>query len=137
MWMDTVFERFVEQSPCSVMTRATLENLFADSFLDQLFQQHAQVQYQKDLASSTVTALLTQVGLRYRPSVRSAYARTDGIPTTLKSVYEKLQHVEVAVCQELVRQTADRARDVLACWPQAFRRPRPGRARLLAPGVPP
>ena len=121
MWMDTVLDRFVEQSPFSVMTRATLENLFADTFLDQLFQDYAQVQYHKQLAFSTVTTLLTQVVLRYRPSLRSAYQRTEGVPATLKAVYEKAQHVETCVCQELVRQTADRAHGVLACWPQALR----------------
>ncbi len=124
MWMDTVFERFVEQSPFSVMTHVTLENLFADSFLDQLFAEQAQVQYHKQLAFSTITTLLTQVVLRLRPSVRDAYRRTPGIPATLKAVYEKLQHVELPVCEELVRQTADRARGVLDCWPQA-RRPDP------------
>jgi hypothetical protein len=121
MWMDTVFERFVEQSPFSVMTRAALENLFADSFLDQLFHDHARVQYHKELAFSTTTDLLTQVVLRYRPSLRSAYRRTDGVPTTLKSVYLKLQAVEADVCHELVRQTAERARHILDCWPQATR----------------
>jgi hypothetical protein len=121
MWMDTVFERFVEQSPFSVMTRATLENLFADSFLDQLFEEQAQVQYHRQLAFSTVTTLLTQVVLRFRPSLRDAYRRTPDLPATLKAVYEKLQHVELLVCQELVRQTADRARGVLDCWPPALR----------------
>ena len=61
MWMDQVFERFVEQSPFSVMTRATLEHLFADSFLDQVFHENAEAQYEKALAFSTVATLLTQV----------------------------------------------------------------------------
>jgi len=119
MWMETVFERFVEQSPFSVMTRATFENLLSDSFLDELFEEHAQVQYHKQLAFSTVTSLLTAVVLRYRPSVRSAYVHHADPEATLKAVYEKLQQVETGVCQELVRQTADRARYVLACWPPA------------------
>jgi hypothetical protein len=122
MWMDQVFERFVERSPFSVMTRATLEHLFADSFLDQVFHENAQAQYQKELAFSAVATLLTQVVLRYRPSVRSAYERSDGpLPATLKSVYEKLQRVEAVVCQELLRQTAARADSVIACWPEALR----------------
>jgi IS4 transposase len=124
MWMAEVFERFVQHSPFSVMTRATLEHLFSDSFLDQVFADYAQVQYQKELAFSTVTSLLTQVVLRYRPSLRSAYARSEGVPATLKSVYEKLQHVEPVVCQALVEQTAHRAQQVLDNWPQA-RRPDP------------
>lgn len=121
MWMDEVFERFVQQSPLSVMTRATLEHLFHDSFLDRVFAENARVQYQKELPFATVTTLLTQVVLRYRPSVRSAYGRAGAVPVTLKSVYEKLRRVELAVSEALVTQVADRAAQVLACWPAAAR----------------
>lgn len=133
MWMDEVFERFAQQSPFSVMTRASLEHLFADAFLDQLFAEHAQVQYHRELTFATVTSLLTQVVLRYRPSVRSAYRRTPGVPATLKSVYEKLKRVEPAVCSALVEQTAGRAGQILDCWPRATRPdPVPGlRLRIL------
>jgi hypothetical protein len=119
MWYDEVFRRFVEQSPFCVMLRATLEHLFADSFLDDLFAQQAQVQYHRELAFSTVASLLSQVVLRVHPSVRSAYRKRPDVPVTLKAVYEKLQRVEPAVCQALVRAVADRAADVLACWPAA------------------
>jgi hypothetical protein len=133
MWMDEVFERFCEGSPFSVMTRATLEHLFADSFLDSVFDDHAQVQYTKELAFSTVASLLTQVVLRFRPTVRNAYLRQGDVNATLKSVYEKLQHVETAVCEALVEQTASRACEILACWPAALRAdPVPGlRTRIL------
>ena len=133
MWMDEVFERFATQSPFSVMTRATLEHLFADSFLDRVFDDHAQVQYTKELAFSTVASLLTQVVLRFRPTVRNAYLRQGDVNATLKSVYAKLQHVETAVCEALVEQTASRAEAILACWPAALRAdPVPGlRTRIL------
>lgn len=121
MWLDEVFDRFAEKSPFSVMTRATLEHLFADSFLDQVFEENAQVQYEKALAFSTVASLLTQVVLRYRPSVRNAYQRREDVPATLKSVYLKLQGVEPAVCEALVHQTSLRAEQVLACFPNAAR----------------
>lgn len=134
MWMEQVFERFVQQSPFSVMTRATLEHLFHDSFLDQLFHDHAEDQYQRERTFSAVASLLTQVVLRCRPSVRDAYRRREvALPATLKSVYEKLKRVEPTVCQELVRQTAERAQTVLRCWPQTLRPdPIPGlRLRVL------
>jgi hypothetical protein len=120
-WMDEVFGRFCEGSPFSVMTRATLENLFADSFLDKAFDDYAEVQYTKELAFSTVASLLTQVVLRHRPSVRNAHLRHGHVEANLKSAYEKLQHVGAAVCEALVHQTADRARQVLDCWPTALR----------------
>jgi Transposase DDE domain len=133
MWMDEVFERFCEKSPFSVMARAALEHLFADPFLDEVFEGHAQAQYTKDLAFSAVASLLTQVVLRCRPSVRNAYLRRGGVGATLKCVYEKLQRVEPAVCEALVRHTADRAGEVLARWPLALRPdPVPGlRLRVL------
>lgn len=133
LWMDEVFGRFCEGSPFSVMTRATLEHLFADSFLDKVFDDHAQVQYAKELAFSTVATLLTQVVLRHRPSVRNAYCRHGHVEVNLKSVYEKLQNVETAVCEALVHQTAARARQVLDCWPAALRAdPVPGlRLKIL------
>ena len=104
------------------MTRATLEHLFADSFLDEVFRDHAEGQYERELPFSAVAGLPTQVVLRSRPSVRDAYRRHEAaLPATLKSVYEKLKGVEPAVCQELVRQTAQRAEAVLNCWPEALR----------------
>lgn len=132
-WMDIVLGRFVEGSPFSVMARATLESLFHDSFLDRVFDENAEAQYTRELTFSAVASLLTQVVLRARPSVRNAYERAGGLDATLKSVYEKLKNVETPVCQELVRQTARRAEEVLACWPEALRPdPVPGlRARVL------
>jgi hypothetical protein len=133
MWMDEVFERFTQQSPFSVMTRATLEHLFADDLLNQVFDDHATTQYQRQLTFATVTTLLTQVVLRHRPSVRNAYRRAGDVGASLKAVYEKLQHVETAVSSALVEQVADRAQAVLGHWPASTRPdPVPGlRLRIL------
>jgi hypothetical protein len=118
---DAVFQRFVEQAPCCVMMRAALEHLFADSFLDQLFEDHAQVQYHRELAFSTIASLLTEVVLRVRPSLCNAYRNRSDVPATLKSVYEKLKNVEPALCQALVERTAQRCTSLLEQWPQARR----------------
>lgn len=133
MWYEEVFERFVKASPFCVMARASLEHLFADRFLDELFAQHAQQQYHKELAFSAVASLLSQVVLRVHPSLRSAYRKRDDIPVTLKAVYEKLQHVEPTLCQALVQAVARRAAAILDCWPAAQRPdPVPGlRLRVL------
>jgi hypothetical protein len=133
MWMDEVFARFLKQSPFSVMTRATLEHLFTHDFLNQVFRDHAQLQEQRQLTFATITTLLTQVVLRYRPSVRNAYLRTPHVGATLKAVYEKLQHVETRVGAALVHQVAARAQQVLDGWPTVQRPdPVPGlRLRIL------
>jgi IS4 transposase len=119
MWFDVVAERFAEQSPCCLMLRATLEHVFPDSFLNSVFADHAQVQYQKQLLFSTVASLLTEVVFRVRPSIRNAFLQRDDLEATLKSTYEKLQHTETAVCEALVDQTAQRCHGVLDHLPDA------------------
>jgi len=159
MWYDIVAERFAEQSPCCLMLRATLEHVFPDSFLDSVFDEHAQVQYQKDLLFSTVASLLTEVVLRVRPSLRNAYqerfppalqeqthqaAQPASLSqdqqegprlATLKSVYEKLQHTETGVCEALVAQTAGRCGALLDQFPAAANpQPIPGLHLRLCDG---
>ncbi len=123
MILDPVFERFVNQSPLSVMARATLENVLPAGALDDLFERTAQQGYTRELHFSTIVELMGLVVGGTVPHVQSAYKRlSDQIPVTLKSVYEKLQHIELRVSAELVRFTAARCQPVIqelagACQP--------------------
>jgi hypothetical protein len=119
MLFDPVFARFVERAPICVMLRASLEHLFAAEALDALFERTAQVQSTRELTFSSIATLLCQVVLRVKPSVHAAYRDHPKLPATVKSVYEKLQHVETAVSTALVEDTARRAGLVLDCWPHA------------------
>ena len=49
------FERFVEESPISVMVRGVLENAFHPDQVDALFERTAQSQYTRDLLFSSLT----------------------------------------------------------------------------------
>ena len=123
MILDPVFERFVKDSPLSVMARATLENVLPASALDDLFERTAQTGYTRELLFSTLVDLMGLVVCGSAKNVQAAFQRlAEGIPVTLKSVYEKLQHVEPAVSAALVRFTAARCRDLVrelggACRP--------------------
>lgn len=121
MIADEIFLRFQEQAPFTVMFRATAEHLLADSALDTLFEQTAQVQYTKDLTFAALARLFTRVVLRTHPSVRAAYRQGERLPVSLAAVYDKLQQVETAVSMALVEHVAGRAAAVLACWPAARR----------------
>ena len=57
MLLGSIFEKFVARSPVSVMVRGTLEYALQPKFLDDLFQQHAEVQYTRTLLFSTVVDL--------------------------------------------------------------------------------
>ena len=102
-----VFERFVQNSPLSVMVRGTLERVLGADQLDQFYERTANTQYTRELLFSTVYDLMSDVVFRYQPSVRAAYrARAPEMATSLTSVYNKLSGLETHTSSELVRYSA-------------------------------
>lgn len=123
MILGTVFEQFVNKSPISVMARATVEHALCASALDEVFDRTAERGYTKDLLFSTTVDLTSLVVCGKAIHVQSAFQQIrDRVPVTLKSVYEKLQHIETGVSATLVNHVAGRCRGVIdelggACQP--------------------
>ena len=123
MILGPVFEQFVNESPLSVMSRATIEYALSASFLDGLFARTAERGYTKELLFSTAVDLMSLVVCGRVPHVQSAYHRIrERVPVTLKCVYEKLQHIETGVSAALVRSVAGRCQGLItalggACQP--------------------
>lgn len=63
MLFDSTFRNYLAQRPAAVMTRATLEHIFAAEAIDELFDRTARRQYTQELTFSTVVALLEAVVL--------------------------------------------------------------------------
>lgn len=59
--LGAVFERFVQQSPVSVMMRGLMERIFEPEALDELFEATAQEQYTRELLFSSVVNLMSLV----------------------------------------------------------------------------
>src|SRR3989304_1860087 len=109
-----VMDRFVEQSPASVMFRGTLENVVTPQLLDEIFAQTAQRQVCGELLFSSVVDLLALVTTGTRKSVNHAYqARKEQFTVSVTSVYNKLNGVETEVSRQMVRQTAERMAEVV------------------------
>ena len=105
--LGTVFERFVEKSPISVMVRATLERVLGADRLDLWYERTAEKQYTRELLFSTVYDLMSQVVFCVQPSVRAAYlAHEADVGTSIVSVYNKLNGLETRTSAELVRYSA-------------------------------
>src|SRR6266567_1240864 len=123
MILGHVFEQFINHSPLSVMSRATLEHALSASALDELFARTAERGYTRELLFSTTVDLMSLVVCGKAPHVQAAYKHLrERIPVTLKSVYEKLQHIETEVSAELVRHVAGRCQGLItelagACQP--------------------
>ena len=104
---DEVLDRFVEQSPTTVMFRGTLENAVTPQLLDEMFAKTAERQYCGELLFSSVVDLLGLVATGIRKSVHDAYrANQERFTVSVTAVYDKLNGVETEVSRQLVRQTA-------------------------------
>jgi hypothetical protein len=106
MFMSDIFQRFVEDSPVSVMAQALLENALPPSIVDALFEQHAQLQYTRDLLFSDVVNLMSLVVCCIHPSINAAFNKmADRLTVTKKAVYDKIDRVETSTSAALVRRT--------------------------------
>ncbi len=111
---DSLFERFVKESPISVMARATAERAFNSEKIDAWFAMNAQVQYNKDLMFSSVFDLMTGVVTCSYPTVHAAYQHSqDEIGVSVKSVYNKLNGIETGTSAGLLRYAADESAPVI------------------------
>jgi hypothetical protein len=114
MLLDPIFAPFVRERPICVLARAVLQRLLDPTRLDALFEGTAQQQYTHELLFSSLVELLGQVVLGLKPSVHAAYqALADQLPVGDQSIYNKLQHVELAVSQALVRDSAAQAAPII------------------------
>ena len=103
----SIFERFVQSSPVTVMVRATMERILSAENLDELFEATAERQYTRELLFSTVVNLMSLVVCNIRPSVNAAYrAFEKQIGVSRVAFYSKLNGIEPQVSQALVRYTA-------------------------------
>jgi hypothetical protein len=67
--ISNIFERFVEQTPLTVMVRAIMARIFATEQLEQLFEETAERQYTRELLFSSVVGIMSLVVCGIYPSV--------------------------------------------------------------------
>jgi hypothetical protein len=109
-----LFKPFIAQRPVCVMARCVLENLLNPRRIDALFERTAKVQYTRELVFSSVVDLMSQVVLGLQPSIHAAYqAQAQELGVSDQAVYDKLNHVELGVSAELVRDSARQAAGVI------------------------
>ena len=114
MLLDEVFEPFLNEAPICVMARGVLQRILNPQHIDHLFAQYARHQYTNELLFSSLVDLMARVVLRQEPSVHAAYRKLeDQLPVSDQSVYNKLQHVELPISAELVRDSARRVAPVI------------------------
>jgi IS4 transposase len=125
--LSPIFEKFVEKSPVSVMARGMMERVLNPDQLDNWFENCSQKQYTKDLLFSTVFDIMSQVVSGSRDSVHAAYqASKEDIGVSVKSLYNKLNGIEINTSAELVRYAAGAVSPVIEGLKGTRRSPLPG-----------
>lgn len=133
MAFSKMLDRFIEQAPVTVMHRILLENLLSPDKLNAIFNEKAEIQYERELLFSTVVEITAQVVTRVSKSTRAAYINSEEeIGVKLTSVYNKLNSIELQTSEAIVRQTASDAMQLIAKCKGKLRPLMPGyRVRIL------
>ena len=112
--LSPVFKPFVEQSPVSVIARATMERVLNPDQLNEWFDSTANQQYTKDLLFSSLFDIMSQVVQGSHRSVHAAYqASKEDICVSITSVYNKLNGIETETSAQLVRYAAGQAAPII------------------------
>ena len=114
MTLSKLLDRFVEQTPVTVMARATIEHALPAEELDALFDKHAERQYTRELLFSSLVDLMGVVVSKIQPSMHAAYQAVKAtLPVTITALYDKLNLLEPGVTSALVSHTAQRLTPVI------------------------
>jgi IS4 transposase len=114
MLFGKIFDRFVANTPVTVMLRGVMERALAPDALDELFADTAETQYTRELLFSTTVELVATVACRSQPSIHAAYQeQKEQIGVSVRALYDKLARTEPALGEELVRHTAKQLKPLL------------------------
>ena len=117
------------------MTRIALDWIIQGTPFDQLFEQTAEGQYTREFTLEHLVLVMLDVVCGHHPSTRSAFRdRQLELIASLSAFYGKLNRMELAVTEEVVRQTARRSRELIAAAGGLLPEPIPGYAARILDG---
>ena len=119
---DVIVERFLAQSPVTVMARLALARAFEHAWVDETFRACRDKQYERELLFSTVVDLMSLVVLGLRPSLHAAAQKSE-IPVSVQSLYRKVNRTEPSVLRALVQGSYRRFAPIRDCLPAANAKP--------------
>jgi hypothetical protein len=133
--LPAILNPFVEGAPAAVMTRIALDWIIDGTPLDQLFREVAEGQYEREFALGHFVQVMLDVACGFRPSPRAAFLRREFQRiASISAFYRKLARMELGITAEVVRSTAQRARQLIAAGGGLLPEPIPGYAARILDG---
>jgi hypothetical protein len=125
----------IKSAPIAVMTRIALDWVIRSTPFDRLFEQTAEDQYTREFTLEHLVLVMLDVVCDHHPSTRAAFRdRQLDLIASLSAFYGKLNRMELAVTEQVVRQTARRSRELIAAAGGLLPEPIPGYAVRLLDG---
>src|SRR5215210_7646582 len=112
--LPAILNPFVQGAPAAVMARIALDWIIDGTPLDQLFEELAEHQYTREFTLTHFVQVMLDVASGNRPSPRAAFLRRELQLIASHSAFcRKLNRMELALPEEVVRRTALRARQLI------------------------
>src|SRR5271156_2385428 len=127
MILPAILDPFAKNAAPTVMTRLALDWMIAPSSIDPLLETVAEAQYDRELLLSHFVEVMADVSCGFRASPRAAFLKRQFDRfASLSAFYAKLGRMELAVSSAIVRETADRARELIEAAGGLLPEPIPG-----------
>ncbi|RYZ11395.1 MAG: IS4 family transposase, partial [Myxococcaceae bacterium] len=96
-----VLARFLRHSPVAVLGSLAVQRALDPTWLDEVFHQHRDRTYEKELLFSSVVDLTSHVVLGLQPSLHAAFKR-DPLEASFQAFYGKVHRTEARVLRAMV-----------------------------------
>ena len=104
-----VLQKFITKAPFAVMTRLVTHTVIAEE-LDQVFEEHRENQYEKDVKFSAVAMTVADVTMNFSENFNQAYkVHREQLGVAITSFYDKIKATETPVSEAVVAKSAEKA----------------------------
>ena len=104
IFQDSVFQNFVEHAPIATAAQMIMRHLIQPEAVNQIFDDNAELQYERTQIFSTITSVMASVILGQNPSVHAAHKKfATQLGVSCTALYNKLQRIEPQTTRALVQ----------------------------------
>lgn len=135
MVLPAILDPFAQGAAPAVMTRIALDWMIEGTSIDHILEEFTERHYTREFFLSHFVQVMLDVACGFRRSLRAAFLKRElNLIASLSAFYRKLARMEPAVSAAIVRETADRARQLIVAAGGLLPEPVPGYAARILDG---
>jgi len=135
MVLPAILDPFAEGAAPAVMTRIALDWMIEGTSIDPILDEVSEGQYTREFLLGHFVQVMSDVACGFRKSPREAFLKRQlNLVGSLSAFYRKLGRMECAVTAAIVRETANRARELISAAGGLLPEPIPGYAARILDG---